>query len=299
MGLVRVPAGVALLLALLVCLVGCTTGEDAEAGLLSSGCADIVADTSFLADIVGNVAGSRLTVSSLIPQGADPHTFEPTPRDAGCIAECRAMVINVAGLAPAVDDLLEGVRGKERPVIEAAFGLPGLQDDPHCWLDPISVVTYVENIAAGLGALDPAGAETYAENAAVYAETLRGLDSWIRTQVDSIPPGQRLLVTDHESLGRFAERYGFELVGAVFPTTTGEGSPSARRIAELIDAILQSGAPAIFLESGGDSELAEQVGEATGATVVTDLYTHSLGPGASTYIEMMRWNVSKIVEALK
>jgi len=209
------------------------------------------------------------------------------------------LVINVTGLVPSVDDLIEGTSDGERVVIEAAVGVAGLDDDPHCWLDPNLVMTYVQNIADGLAAIDPAGAETYRANASTYTEKLKGLDSWIVSEVDTIPRAHRLLVTDHESLGRFAARYGFEVVGAVYPTTTGEGSPSARALTQLIEAIRASGAPAVFVETGGSSEVAEQIAEGTGAVVVTGLYTHSLGPEGPTYIDMMRWNVTKIVEALK
>lgn len=279
--------------------LACTRSDGGEDAEVVSGGAEILADTTFLADIVGNVAGDRLRAASLIPEGVDPHSFEPTPRDAERLAECRALVINVTGLVPSVDDLIAGTGDGERVLIVAAAGLSGLDDDPHCWLDPNLVMTYVQNIADGLAAIDAEGAEAYRANAATYTEELKGLDSWIVSEVDTIPTARRLLVTDHESLSRFAARYGFEVVGAVYPTTTGEVSPSARSLAQLIEAIRGSGAPAVFVEAGGSSDIAEQIAEATGAIVVTDLYTHSLGPEGSTYIDMMRWNVTKIVEALR
>jgi ABC-type Zn uptake system ZnuABC Zn-binding protein ZnuA len=263
-----------------------------------SGAAGVLTDTSFLADIVQNVAGDRLTVSSLIPVGSDPHSFEPTPKDAQRVAGCLAMVVNVVGLLPAIDDLVAGAGGADKLVIEAAAGIPDLDKDPHCWLDPVLVVAYLDNIAEGLAKVDPQGAASYRTNAEAYSETLRELDSWVQAQVQTIPAERRLLVTNHESLGRFAARYGFEIVGAIFPTPTGEGSPSARGLAQLVADIRATGAPAIFVETGSNSGLADQVAAETGLTVVTDLYTHSLGKGASSYVEMMRWNVAKIVEAL-
>jgi ABC-type Zn uptake system ZnuABC Zn-binding protein ZnuA len=265
----------------------------------TSGAVDVITDTSFLADVVLNVAGDRLTVMSLIPIGSDPHSFEPTPKDARRLAECRAVVLNVVGLLPAVDGLVKGAGGPGKLVIEAAAGIPGLTQDPHCWLDPLLVVVYATNIAEGLASLDPQGADSYRANAATYADTLRELDAWIRTQVETIPAGRRLLVTNHESLGRFAARYGFDIVGSIFPTPTGEGSPSARNLAQLVADIRATGAPAVFVETGSNNGLAKQVGAEAGVKVVTDLYTHSLGPGASSYVEMMRWNVTKIVEALR
>jgi len=102
-----------------------------------------------------------------------------------------------------------------------------------------------------------------------------------------------------DTFGRFATRYGFEIVGTIFANRTGEGSPSARQLAELVGSIRGAGAPALFLETGSNPDLAEQVAAETGLEVVTDLYTHSLGENAGTYLEMMRWNVTQIVEALR
>jgi ABC-type Zn uptake system ZnuABC Zn-binding protein ZnuA len=279
-------------------LAGCGIGEGAVTQEMPKS-ALVLTDASFLADIVQNVAGDRLLAASIVPLGADPHSFEPTPQDAQRVSEARAVIINVKGLMPTIDGLLAGAMGQGTLLIEAASGLSGLDDDPHCWLDPLSVVTYAENIAEGLVLVDPGGEATYRANASTYAEALRELDSWIVTQVENIPRERRLLVTNHESLGRFATRYGFEIVGTIFPNSTGEGSPSARQLAELVGSIRATGAPALFLETGSNPDLAEQVAAETGVEVVTDLYTHSLGENAGTYLEMMRWNVTKIVEALR
>jgi ABC-type Zn uptake system ZnuABC Zn-binding protein ZnuA len=259
----------------------------------------VLADTTFMADIAQNVAGDRLAVSSILPAGTDPHSYEPTPQDAKRVANSRAVIINVAGLVPQLDDLIAGVGSADLLVIEAAEGLAGTSEDPHAWLDPIMVTTYAENIADGLGALDPDGAGEYRSNADDYSEVLRGLDAWIAAQVEAIPAARRLLVTNHESFNYFAERYGFRVVGTVFPTVAGEGSPSAQQVAALIESIQTTGAPAIFLETGSNADLARQVARETGVEVVTDLYVASLGENAATYVDMMRWNVNLIVEALR
>jgi ABC-type Zn uptake system ZnuABC Zn-binding protein ZnuA len=106
------------------------------------------------------------------------------------------------------------------------------------------------------------------------------------------------LVTNHESLGYFADRYGFTVVGAVIPSVSTDASPTAQQMAALIEVIKATGAPAIFLETGANPQLAQQIAAETGVNVVTDLYTHSLsapdGP-APTYIDMMKYNVSRIV----
>ena len=290
------PGRLAWILAMLLWLG--VTGAGCGGGV-GQGSSAVLADTSFLADIVRNVAGERLTVASLVPEGADPHSFEPTPQDAKRVAECRAIVINAAGLVPAIDDLIAGAGADDLLVIDASSGLVGLPDDPHFWLDPVGVIRYVENIGAGLTSIDPAGAEVYSANAETYTATLRDLDAWIAAQVEAIPPDHRLLVTNHESFGYFAARYGFEIVGTIVPTTSGMSSPSAQRLAALVRDIRATGAPAIFLETGSQPDLARQIASEAGVRLVTDLYTNTLGEEASTYVEMMRWNVSRIVEALR
>jgi ABC-type Zn uptake system ZnuABC Zn-binding protein ZnuA len=273
----------------------------------------VLAAESFLADIAQHVAGERLTISILMPNGADPHTFEPTPRDVGKVAECDVLIINGAGFEAFLEAMLQNAGG-QRQIIEASAGLTnritqetGTQQthselDPHFWLNPNHVVHYVENIRDGLSQTDPAGAATYAQNAADYIAQLQGLDAWIVGQVQQIPVERRLLVTNHESLGYFADRYGFTVVGAVIPNISDNAAPSAQQLAALVDQIRLTGAPAIFLETGTNPRLAEQVARETGIRVITDLYTHSLskpdGP-APSYIEMMQYDTRTIVDALK
>jgi len=293
------PAAALACLALLTCLLllAAACGEDSSPDDPATGGPSagprVLADSSFLADIGQNIAGDRLSVESLLPEGADLHAFQPSPQDAKRLAESDAIIINSPGLEPAVDDLIAGAGGEDLLVIEAAAGLPGIAEDPHCWLDPVQVLNYVENIRTGLGRIDPEGEAAFAANSEAYAQAIRELDEWIIEQVSGIPEERRLLVTNHESLGRFAERYGFQVVGAVFPTAAGDGSPSAQQLATLVKEIEATGTPAIFLEAGSSADVAQQVAEETGVRVVTELYI------APTYLEMMRWNVTRIVEALR
>lgn len=259
----------------------------------------VLADTTFLADIVRNVAGDRLSVSSIVPEGIDPHSFEPTPRDAAGLAKADAVVINSPGLEPRIDELIAGLGDEAPAVIDASAGVSGRDLDPHVWLDPLAVITYVDNIESGLASLRPDGTAAFKANAEAYRGALRDLDAWIRGEVGTIPAEDRLLVTNHESFSRFAERYGFTIVGSVLPGQGTEGAPSAEGLASLIQAIQESGAPAIFVETGSLTDLSQQVARETGVEVVTDLYTHSLGEGARSYLEMMRWNVRRIVDALR
>ena len=173
--------------------------------------------------------------------------------------------------------------------------------DPHFWFDPLRVKQAVNSIAAQLSTIDPEGQVSYRENAAAYGSELDELHTWIEEQVATLPEERRLLVTSHDSFQYFAKRYGFEVVGAIFPIST-ETEPTAQELAELIETIEHAGAPAVFAEKSHSDRLGQRVAEQTGATLVGGLYTGSLsepGGDADTYIDLMRYNVETIVEALQ
>ncbi len=123
-----------------------------------------------------------------------------------------------------------------------------------------------------------------------------------KTQIAQVPPEKRLLVTNHDELGYFADAYGFKILGAVIPSVTSDAAPSAQQMAQLIQTVKSSGAPAIFLDVNENQNLARQIASETGAKVVTNLYVELLsakdGP-APTYIAMMKCDVTAIVEGLK
>jgi ABC-type Zn uptake system ZnuABC Zn-binding protein ZnuA len=268
---------------------------------------NVLASTTFLADIAQNVAGDRVKVESLLPVGADPHSYQAAPSDVAKIAEGKVLILNGLEYEHFIEPLLENAGG-ERLVIEATAGLSPKEDtgsehgvDPHMWLDPNLVIAYVENIRDGLSQADPAGTETYKVNADAYIAELKDLDKWIVEQVNTIPAERRLLVTNHEAVGYFAGRYGFEVAGSVIPSFSSNAAPSAQEMAGLVDEIKKLNAPAIFLDTADNDVLAKQIADETGVMIVADLHLESLTDGAPapTYIEMMKDNVSKIVEALK
>jgi ABC-type Zn uptake system ZnuABC Zn-binding protein ZnuA len=174
--------------------------------------------------------------------------------------------------------------------------------DPHVWHNPQLVMTMVDNIAAALAEADPANEAIYMANATTYKAELEQLDADIQALVDGLPAEERKLITSHDSLGYFAYRYGFEVVGAVIPSVTTESSDAnAGELAELVDTIQASSVPAIFVENITNAELVEQVASSAGVTVAPALYTDALGEEGSegaTYLDMMRYNARTIVEAL-
>jgi len=302
-----------MLLALLTCLAttlaACGSGADTSSGSLS-----VVASTSWLADISQNVAGDRFTVSSVIPLDTDPHGFEPTPSDLTRVARADLLLINGGGLEGTLEEALRNA-GADTTVVVASDGLAPRtlqagepspehsgEPDPHYWLDPVSVKTYVENIRDAFSAADPPGADIYEANAAAYLAKLDALDRWVRQQVETVPVVDRKLIMNHASHGYFADRYGFQIVGTVIPGVGTTESPTAQQLGELTAAVRARGAKAIFVEIDENPRLAEQIAAETGTTVVTDLLDHSLTPAdgdAPTYIDMMKYDTRRIVEALK
>lgn len=269
----------------------------------------VAATTMIVADLARNVAGDRAEIVTLLPADADPHAFEPRPGDVAAIGRAQVLVMNGAGLEAFLEPLLQSAGG-DPLIIECAQGLKlrtmqadgRTADDPHLWFDVHNAMHCVENIRDGLTQADPAGQAIYAANADRYIAQLKDLDQWIMEQVGQIPPERRKLVTSHDTLGYFAGRYGFEVIGALFPASGAEAQPSAREVAALIEAIKASGVKAVFTETTVDPRFAEQIASDAGVKVVTKLYTDSLGgpgSGAETYVDMMRFDVQAIVEALK
>ena len=283
-------------------LTGCGSAPKSSDGRLKA-----LTSTTFLADITRNIAGDRISVDSLLPVGADPHAYQAAPSDVAKIAESDLLILNGLEYEHFIEPLLENAGG-ERLIIEATAGLSPRKDagsehgvDPHMWLDPNLVVTYVENIRDGLIQIDVEGTQIYKANADAYIAQLKDLDKWIVGQVNTIPAERRLLVTNHEAVGYFAERYGFEVAGAVIPSLSTDAGTSAKELAALIEVIKTSGAPAIFLGEVENPDLANQIAAETDVKVVDNLHLESLtvGAPAATYIDMMKHNVNQIVEALK
>ena len=293
------------LLVLLVMLSACAPAVQAPA----SGLPRVLAAESFLADIAQNVAGQRVKVGTLVPLGVDPHEYQPSPQDTARLAQSQVLIVNGLGYEWWLQKTLANVGGG-RQLVVATTGLTPVADptgthpggDPHMWLDPTRVVRYVENVRDGLTGADPAGAAVYAANAQAYITSLNDLDRWIKGQVAQVPAEKRLLVTNHESLGYFAQSYGFRVVGTVIPGLSSEASPTAQQLASLIQAVKASGVPAIFLDVGANPDLAQQVAAETGTKVVSTLYLETLsapdGP-APTYLGMMKYDVTQIVSALR
>jgi ABC-type Zn uptake system ZnuABC Zn-binding protein ZnuA len=264
----------------------------------------VVTTTTVFADIVASVGGTRANVRSIIPPGVGPEDYEAKPDDARSLADAQLIVSNGVGLDDFLNRLLASGSGGTTPRLVLGDGLATIDVDgepnPHFWLDPTIVKTgYLPKIVESLAAIVPADRSTFEANAAAYGAQLDALDAELKTQVATIPPENRKLVTFHDAFPYFARHFGFELVGVVVANVGQE--PNAAELAALVEKVKATGAKAVFSEAQFNPKLAQTLADEAGVTrVVTTLYNDALGPApADTYPGMMRWNVQHIVEALR
>lgn len=312
------PLGVILALTLAACTPSAAPSPQTAAQLTPAarGLAEgekprVVATTSIVADVVAQVGGDAIDLVTLLPLGADPHAYTPTPQDLRTLNQADVIFINGLGLEEALMPVL-GTLDSAAPVIEVnaavtPLAMDGVQEghahgagDPHTWFDVANVILWTGTIRDELSRLDPAHASGYAAAAKRYAATLTELDAEIRARIDTLPQERRKLVSDHAEFNYFAHAYGFEVIGAVIPALSTMAEPSAQQLAALHDQIAAAGAPAIFVGTTVNPRLEEQLAQDLGIEVVT-LYTASLSPAdgpAATYVDLMRHTVESIVAAL-
>lgn len=274
---------------------------------------EIVVTTSILGDLVSNVAGADATVEVLMPLGADPHSFSPSSQQVAAMDDADLVVMNGLGLEEGFAAVLEGVAADGGRVLELGpmldpipFGLDeGEEDDdhsidPHVWLDPLRMADAAVIIAAELNEIESGTGWT--ERGAAYAAELQELHAGIEEELSVIDPARRLLVTNHDALGYFADRYDFEVVGTVVPGGSTVGDPSSEALASLVGTMRELGVSVIFAETTQPAALADAVASELGGEVqVVELFTGSMGEpgsGAETLIDMLRTNADRIAQAL-
>jgi zinc/manganese transport system substrate-binding protein/manganese/iron transport system substrate-binding protein len=264
----------------------------------------VVTTTTVFADIVQNIGGSGVAVSSIIPPGVGPEDYEPKPDDARKLSDAQLIVSNGVGLDDFLQKLLASGTGGKTPQLVLGDGIPVITVDgeanPHFWLDPTLVKQYyLPAIAAKLSELDPAGKATFDANVQTYGAQLDALDVALKAEIGTIPAANRKLVTFHDAFPYFAKHYGFELIGVILQNVGQD--PSAADLAALVQKVKAAGVRAVFSEAQFSPKLTETLAQEAGITsVVTTLYNDALGPApADTYLGLMRWNVDQIVPALK
>lgn len=275
-------------------------GEDSEGE--RSGVA-ITATTTQVADLARQVGGGRADVAQILAPNADPHEYEPQPSDAESLIEADLVLRSGGDVDLWLDQIVEG-SGSDSPVVSLIDSVPAstgadAEVDPHWWQNPENAIAAVKRIRDELSAIDPAGARTYGANAGAYVVKLRELDRAIADCIDSVPLGERELVTSHDALGAYAERYGIDVVGAAIPALSTQAQASAGETAELVEIIERTGVTTIFPEAGVSRDLEETIAAQAGASVGDELWADALGPEGSdgaTYLEAMAANTTKLVE---
>jgi manganese/iron transport system substrate-binding protein len=287
----------------------------------------VVATTNLVGDVVAQIGGDHIELSTLLAPGTDPHAYQLAPADRQLLEDADVLLINglglEAGMLPVLDELDNSV-----PVVAVSIGIETIEfgghegeaaeheeaehegeehehhhegADSHTWQSVPNVIVWTENIALALSALDPAHADAYTAAATDYHAELEALNSELHSLVDTLPVEQRKVVTDHDSLGYLAHEYGFTVVGTVIPSLSTVASASAQELAALEEQIANEGVKAIFVGTTVNPQVAEQLAADRGIKVVP-IYTDSLsdanGP-APTYVEFMRFNLQTIVDALR
>jgi len=297
----RLAAVAAALLAALA-LAACGTNAE-DTGGESEPQVKVITTLAVFEDIVRQIGGERVEVSALLPFGADPHTYEPTPSQIRTIAEADVIFVNdlQPGVEGSVLDVIQNNKGGDAWVVPFLDRIhtagTGISDNPHLWLSPTFARAYAGIIEGTLAKADPAGAGEYGTNLSRYDDRLSQLDAEISAAVEEIPPQNRKLVTPHDAFRHLAQRYNLDMVGFVVP---GPGQdPSPGDIADLSQAIRDQGVPAVFVEPqvGPESRLLRQIAADAGVEVCT-LYSDSLDEDVPTYIDLMRFNADELARCL-
>ncbi len=278
----------------------------------------VVASFSIVGDVVQNIGGDRIALTTLVQPGSDAHVYTPTPADAKAVTSARLVVTNGLKFEGWINRLMQASASKAA-LVEAAAGVKGRVEkdahghgakdkhghnhgglDPHAWQSVANMRHYVANIRDGLIAADPSGKAIYEANAIRYLAELDTLEEEIKAAVARIPADRRKVITSHDAFGYFEQAYGITFVAPRGVST--ESEASARDVARIIQQIRREKIPAVFIENISDQRLIQQIAAETGARIGGTLYSDALskpeGP-APTYIRMMRHNIRTIAQALQ
>lgn len=290
-------------------------GCGADSGSSSSRTGSVVVTSNILGDVVRHLVAGDAKVDVVMPPNSDPHDFSASARQAADMRAADVLVINGLGFEAGLKDTIGAARSDGVPVIEVAKLAPHLHGiveqgenggkpvtDPHVFTDPgrmaVAVAGLADQLEQRVAALDTA---RFRARAATYVAQLRSLDSEVETILAPIPADRRILVTNHDALGYFADRYGFRVLGTIIPSLSTLAEPSAADLADLAHAIDQAGVPAIFADTSSPGRLADALAGEGHDVKVVELFVESLGKpgsGGATYQEMVRTNAERIAAAL-
>ncbi|QFU15391.1 metal ABC transporter substrate-binding protein [Microvirga thermotolerans] len=276
---------------------------------------EVVATFSILGDLVKQVGGDRVSVTTLVGPNGDAHVYAPSPADGRRLADARVVFVNGLRFEGWIDRLIAS-SGTKAAKVEAARGVKPLANgeehghgsghahdhggaDPHAWQNVANAKIYVANIRDGLIAADPAGKEAYEARAAAYLARLDALDAEVKDMVARIPEDRRRIITSHDAFRYFQEAYGIAFVAPQGVSTDAEAS--AKDVAKIIRQIRREKIKAVFVENVSDARLMDRIAQETGARIGDRVFSDALsGPDgpAGTYIDMMRHNIRAFSAAL-
>jgi ABC-type Zn uptake system ZnuABC Zn-binding protein ZnuA len=280
----------------------------------------VVTTVAPITNIVSNIAGDRVEVKGIIPEGSDSHTFEPRPSDAELLSKAQLIITNGLRLEVPTEKLANSSKPKDTKIYELGnntitekewlfdFSFPKEKGDPnpHLWVNPKYAMAYAKLAAKHLTELDPDGKNYYETNLKNYLKRLEELDKATRAVVATIPEKNRKLLTYHDSWAYWAREYGFEVIGAIQPSDFNE--PSAKDIAKLVNQVRKAGVPAIFGSEVYPSTIAAQIARETKVKTANTADDELPGDGSAnamentnpehTYIGMMVNNMKIIASNL-
>jgi zinc/manganese transport system substrate-binding protein len=302
----RKPVAAGALALLAFPLAAC--GDDDGAARASDDPPHVVVTTSVLGDVVADLVGDEAVVDVIMPPGVAPHEFQASAQQVASMRGADVLVINGAGFEEGLTDAIEAAEQDGVPTFAAIDAVDTLEleggegTDPHFFTDPARMATAAQAIADFLVDEVP-GLDTAALAGHVRAtiDDLQVVDSEVERTLSAVPPDRRTLVTNHEVFAYFADRYDFDVVGAVIPAGTTQAEPSAAQLDELAHTIEEQNVLAIFVETSSPTRLADALADEVGDVEVVELFSESLGDEGSdgeTYADMMHTNAERIAEAL-
>ena len=266
-----------------------------------------IASFTVLADMVRQVGGDHVAVTSLVPPNGDPHEYEPTPDDARKLKAADVVFTSGLGLEGWFARLAKASGYAGAPVVASDGIKPRKMEedgktitDPHAWNSIPNADIYVDNIEKALARADPEDAAAFEQNAKAYVAKLNDLDTYAHTQVDGVPQANRKVLTTHDALSYFGAAYGVKFISPLGFST--ENEPSAAQVANVIKQIKAEHVQTYFFENSNDPRLVKQIAEATGAQPGGELFVEALSPPdgpTPTYAAMFKYNVDKLVSGMK
>ena len=269
---------------------------------------NVVATSTIIADLTAQIGGDEIDLTGLLEPGADPHVYEPVPQDTIAFENADLILYNGYNLEPALIKIAHatGVEADKVAVAEDITPLSFQKDganapDPHVWGSVENAIAMTDEIRDALIALSPDDQVIFSRNAEQLTTDLTQLHIWITDQVETIPEGQRNLVTTHDAFAYYADAYGLEVVGTLIGIST-EEQPSAQTMQTLVESIKSTGVPTVFAETTINPRLLGTVAEEAGVKLADqELYSDSIGaPGSpgDSYVNMMVSNTKTIVNNL-